>query len=425
MTQISDILYEGNPWWRGKFVLNYKERDIYTEVAKFLSSKQILAFTGLRRTGKTTLMLKIIDDFIKNGFNPQNIIFFSFEEYPDIEIRDVITEYERLFSRSIDSDKYILVLDEIQKLSGWDEKLKWVYDVYSKNLKIPISGSESLFIRKKSKESLAGRIFEFKVELLSFSEFVSFSGLKAEPLGIYERELSRELTDFIRTQGFPELVGITDQAFIKKYISEGIVDKILYKDIPKVFDVRDTGALDSILKILMNEPGQVIEHAKLAAELGISRLSASKYLKYLEQSFLVRKLYNYSRNIRKSERSLKKYYPSIISTDLAFKEEDLYRSKVFEWIIVNQLGAGFFWRDPYKHEVDIVFEDGPVPIEIKYGKIELKGLVAFMEKFGVKRGYIAALQRESTEKIKDKTIFIIPAFKLLLDKKLQPDIHIK
>ena len=92
---------------------------------------------------------------------------------------------------------------------------------------------------------------------------------------------------------------------------------------------------------------------------------------------------------------------------------------------MNQLGAGFFWRDPYKHEVDIVFEDGPVPIEIKYGKIELKGLVAFMEKFGVKRGYIAALQRESTEKIKDKTIFIIPAFKLLLDKKLQPDIHIK
>ena len=415
MTQISDILEEANPWWKGPFKAEYKERSVYNEVKKFLDSRLIIAFTGLRRVGKTTMLLKIVEDKIKDGFDPSNIIFFSFDEQNNIDIRDIIKEYERLFEKNISSGKHILILDEIQKLEGWENKLKWIYDIHSKNTKILISGSESLFIRKKSKEALAGRLFEFKITTLSFKEFVMFKGQKTHPIGLYGKELNLLLGKFIHCQGFPELVDKDDQNYIKKYITEGIVEKVIYRDIPEIFGVRDTTSLNSILRILMEEPGQLIENQKLAKELKISRYSVSKYLKYLEDSFLVMKLYNYSRNSRKLERTLRKYYPTVISTELAFKNDDIYKSHVFEWFIVNQLGAEFFWRDQYKNEVDIVIRENQIPIEIKYGKIEEKGLLSFMNKFNVTLGYIISSEVDEERKIGKNRIKIIPARRFLLE----------
>jgi hypothetical protein len=73
----------------------------------------------------------------------------------------------------------------------------------------------------------------------------------------------------------------------------------------------------------LEEPGQLVEVLELAGELKVSRQTLSNYLSYLEQSFLVRKLYNYLTGRRKVERKLKRYYPTIISVDLLFREDDL------------------------------------------------------------------------------------------------------
>ncbi|MEM3592803.1 MAG: DUF4143 domain-containing protein, partial [Candidatus Micrarchaeia archaeon] len=141
----------------------------------------------------------------------------------------------------------------------------------------------------------------------------------------------------------------------------------------------------------------------------------ASYLRYLEDSFLIRKLYNFSRSRRKVERKLKKYYPTIISPSLLFRNDELSQSKVFEWMIVNQLRAEFFWRDAYKNEVDIILlNEQPTPIEVKYGKIEFEGLSTFMEKFNVKRGYIVSLDTEEKKNIGEKAVDVIPAFKFLL-----------
>jgi len=128
------------------------------------------------------------------------------------------------------------------------------------------------------------------------------------------------------------LVGIKDKNIIKKYIKESIVEKIIYRDIPKIFKIKDITIIESLLNILMEEPGQIIEISKLAKELKISRQTLSNYLTYLKESFLIRKLYNFSRNRRKVERKLRKYYPTIISVDLLFREDDFSKSKVFEWL---------------------------------------------------------------------------------------------
>src|SRR3989344_3388602 len=244
MTSIKDALEELNPWWKKEFKVMFKERHVYKQIKKFMNLPQIIALNGLRRVGKTTLMFKIIDDAIKNGFNPKNIIYFSFDEFRDSEIRALIREYEGMLEKNFDEGRYIFLLDEIQKLNNWEDQLKAIYDRFKGKIKIIISGSESLFIRKKSKETLAGRIFEFKIEPLSFKEFLAFKGVNFKPLGIYENELSKLFNEFILSIGFPELVGIKDKDIIKKYIKENLIEKIIYKDIPKLFKIKDISVME-------------------------------------------------------------------------------------------------------------------------------------------------------------------------------------
>lgn len=412
MPQIRDILLESNPWWKEEFKLEYCEREIHKQISKYLPLPQIIALTGLRRVGKTTLMHKIVLDFIRSGFDARNIIYFSFDEFRETELREVMRGYEALMEKNLRQGKYLLLLDEIQKLMNWEDQVKRIYDTY--RIKIIISGSESMFIKKKSKETLSGRIFEFKIETLSFKEFLDFKGAELEPVGLYEKELAGLFEEYMLSQGFPELVDIKDKNIIRKYIKESIVEKVIYRDLPQLFKIKDISVLESVLGIIMEEPGQLIEITDLAKELKLSRQTLSNYLTYLEESFLIKKLYNFSRNKRKTERKLKKYYPAMIS-DIIFKDDDISKSKVFEWLFATRLNTGFFWRDAYKNEVDIVIPDKiPIPVEIKYGKIETKGLMAFMKKFKVAEGYIISHEREERLRIGEYTINVVPGFKFLL-----------
>lgn len=144
MTKIKDVLQESNPWWKEEFKLEYHEREIYKQMSKYLPLPQIIALTGLRRVGKTTLLFKIILDFIKKGLDARNIIYFSFDEFRETELREVMKEYENLMEKDLRRGKYLLLLDEIQKLTNWEDQVKRIYDTYGKNLKIIISGSQYL-----------------------------------------------------------------------------------------------------------------------------------------------------------------------------------------------------------------------------------------------------------------------------------------
>lgn len=410
---IQERLIEFNPWWKEEFSLDFKDREIYSEIRKFHSLPQIIALTGLRRVGKSTLLKKIVQDEIVKGREPKNIMYFSFDEFKDMEPSKILKAYNEITGKDISKEKTILMFDEIQKISDWENKIKTIYDIYKGKAKIYLSGSESLHIKTKSKETLAGRIFYFKVETLSFSEYLGFVHKKYEPQHIYQKELSAEFRKFIKTQGFPELAGITDKQIIQKYLQEGIVEKIVYKDIPTIFPIKETAVLESLFKLLMEEPGQIIDMQTLAAQFKVSRQTISNYLSFLEQSFLIRKLYNYSSDKRKIERKLKKYYPTIISPSLTFKEDTLSQSKVLECFMANKLNAEFFWRNQYKNEVDIILTE-PIltPVEIKLSETKSKSLELFIKKYNAKKGYIITQNKEAKEKNK---VEVIKAFNYLLN----------
>ena len=406
--KLLDALERSNPWWKGDFELDYKPRRVYEEIKKFMKNRQIISLTGLRRTGKTTILLKVVKDSI-TGYGKENIIYFSFDDFRDAKLNEVIDAYFGLMKKN-SSESLLFLFDEVQKVPGWEEQLKRIYDE-NKKFKFVISGSESLFIRKGTRESLAGRMFEFQIKTLCFKEFLDFKGKNFNNLILYKKEILSEFKDFLNCNGFPEIIN-ENKEFIKKYIKENVVEKIIYRDIPQIIPIENPEILSQMFNIIAKEPGQMIQMDKIAKELSISRQTASNYLDYLEKSFLIRKLYNFSRNARKTQTRLKRYYPVILFSEEVENREIF--GKVFETFVVNELNAEFFWRDTYKNEVDIILKNKEItPIEIKVSNIETKPLNLFMNKFKLKKGIILTYDKEDTiGKIK-----VIPFYKYLLNLK--------
>ncbi|MBI2138369.1 ATP-binding protein, partial [Candidatus Woesearchaeota archaeon] len=241
----------------------------------------------------------------------------------------------------------------------------------------------------------------------------SFRGKKYENKELYREELLREFTGYLCCSGFPEMAGKSPDV-VKKYIKELVIEKIIYKDIPAIFHVEEPAILESLYSMILEDPGEIVEIDSVANDLTISRQTASLYLSYLEQSFLIKKLYNYSRNARKTQRKLKKYYPTILSPALVEKSDKF--GKVFEAAMVIQLQSDFFWRDTYKNEVDAIkVVDGQViPVEIKVKDVEVKPLLVFMRKFKIKEGIVLTYEAKGTITKGGFKIEVVPFYEYFL-----------
>lgn len=263
--------------WRESFSYGYeKKRDLFDELTRCLDSNQILGIIGLRRTGKTVLLKQLIEHIIKMGEKRDRILYFSFDEEA-VSLEDVINEFQSRIGMDIHSaGRLYIFLDEIQKLEGWQNQIKYYYDTYP-NLKFFVSGSSSLFLRKKAEESLAGRIFLFHLPVLSFIEFLRFKNedeLIKKP-EMFKEKIIEETLLYARRQ-FPELVS-AGESFVNMYV-ESIVNKVIYEDLPRIFPIEYEDALKQILKIVASTPGIMTDYSALATDLGINRKTLSRYI---------------------------------------------------------------------------------------------------------------------------------------------------
>ncbi|MFH1306415.1 MAG: ATP-binding protein [Candidatus Micrarchaeota archaeon] len=412
--KIRRMLVEFNPFWKGKHEFAYVEREIYKKISKRMGERQIIALCGLRRVGKSTLLNKIISDLLKTN-PPDSIMYFSFDDFAGGELLEIIDEFMAMHGR----EPKFLLLDEVQKLGNWAEKVKVLYD--SGKYRIFASGSESLFLLEGSRESLAGRIYEFEVEALSFAEYLKFrgkEGLAKKPL-VYDAELRAEFEGYVMCAGFPEIIGKKDAALVRDYIKDSVVEKIVFKDMKKLYPIENPQILISMLNILADNPGMVVDFDSFSRELGISRQTVSKYFDYLERAHLVKKLYNFSRNRATSEKRLKKYYPSFLSPALSGHGGEEYFSKLVEAVCILRSGAKYFWRDKRKNEIDMILAGakGIMPVEIKYrAKPERENaLVLFCKKYKCKKAMVITknFRKKVSKPIK---LEYMPVYEFLLGK---------
>lgn len=385
-------LLKYNRHWEKSYRYPYqKHRTLFHQLIDQLNTRQIVEISGLRRTGKTTLLFQVLNDLLDQNHNPFSLWYFTFdEEKPKLE--ELIDTFSKHTQIDFKKENIIISLDEIQKLPDFQNQLKIYYDLYP-NLKFFISGSTSLFIRKKSQESLAGRIKSLFLTPLSFDEYLLFTNnleILDNPI-LFKAEIVKNFEIFLTNQ-FIESISFPDINSKKDYYI-GIVKKIIFEDIPTIFSVNNVEVLWQMIRMIAQKPGMYIDYQNVANDLGLSNKTISNYLYYLEESFLVKKLYNFSRNRITSEKKLKRFYLASPSFSWALTDF-LETGFLVENLVPSLRNHQFFWRDPYHHEVDFIeIENNKIiPIEIKYKERiqtkDINNLLLFSKRFGCKKAIV-------------------------------------
>jgi predicted AAA+ superfamily ATPase len=406
---IKRLIYEYNPQLTGKKIeVPTFKRKLYFDLLKWLKKKQIIAITGLRRVGKTTLMKQLMQKL-------ERAAYFSFDE-EETQKKETLIYVIDFFLNNLKAG-YIF-LDEIHYVRDWQGIIKRYYD--TKNIKFIVSGSESLEI-VKAKESLAGRIVTFKLETLSFREFLELKGKKLSKINydemLPEKEFFEfEFLDYLYKGAFPEIVKEKDEEVIRKYINDLVVKKIIYRDIPRIFEIKRKDLLFSLFKYICNNSSNLFEIKNLCNIFNADYETITNYLFYLRESFLIKISEVYSKSMAKRVRRNKKIYvvhPSLAFSVLGYKK-DMLIEKILGQYVESLFGKEFFWRDKHKNEVDIVIQNKTIePIEVKFKsnipKDDLKGLFRFMDVFKLKKGTV--ITKDTFKKEKNaKEIEFIPAW---------------
>ncbi len=412
-----------NHWWvtgkvREHYLIAYR-RPIFYKLLDYIDDRQILLITGLRGVGKTTLFYQIIQQLLDRKAPPDKILYFSFDEvFGDIE--NVLKVYQDMVLKKniAEGGRIYIFFDEIQKFKGWQNKIKIFYDLYP-NVKFFVSGSASINLQKRSKESLAGRTYDFVLQPLSFEEFLKLKGLKVDKdrLELAAGQIAPLLFDYMQKGGFPEIIDETNDDKIRKYVHNSIIEKVIYKDLPVEFGLKDLELLTILIRMVAENPGMILNVDNLSKDLHRNKRTIMDYISYLEYSLILRIVYNYREGFMVSSRKLRKLY--LTNTAIAFGFVNNLTSKSFlEKLAVNiviiKANATHYYRNDY--EIDaIVKENGLiVPIEVKYGKPTTARLIKFLQQFDVVAGILVTREIFKKEVIDDKLITFIPLWAFLL-----------
>lgn len=408
-----------NEWWftsrvRSELVPAFK-RHAFHRVLDAVKDRQILIITGLRRTGKTTLMYQAIERLLETE-DPKRVLYFSFED-PSPGPEEVLLQYEKEFLKKPleEAGRIFVFFDEIQYASNWAAKLKQFYDIYP-NIKFFVSGSSSLLLSGEALERLAGRFFFLELKPLTFIEFLEMKGVSPEKLDVSQRRAEILFSEYLMKSGFPEIVGWGDESRIAEYIRNAVVDRAIFRDLPAVFGRRDMALSERVLGMILSNPGLMLNVNSISESLGRSRITVSNYLRLIEASMLVRTLSNFRLSSLSSSRKLKKAYPATASLIYAYDREG-YKSNtggLLETYAVNALGAKHYFREGNK-EIDIILEgyNGRreiVPVEVKayVGERDLKKFGALIDYVGAKSGIMISMNQS----LKKGNLDVIPAFQL-------------
>jgi len=349
-------------------------RNLLEELVQYLKKREVISVIGLRRTGKTVLLKQMMQRLVPE-VGVQNIFFLTLDEDllgGRVGLADYINNFLDI-SSGHRARKYIFI-DEIQYARKWQHIIKRYYDT-EPNIKFIISGSSALFIKKQATESLAGRIFEFELPVLSFEEYLRLRDVDQKILNSYQKnaigdvgeidergawelynkygaKLQKHFYDYLFYGQFPRLVNEKNIEERKKYLIEGIYNKTIEYDIPKLFKIEKIAELKFLFQVLINNLGSLVVVENLAREVGLNKETVNKYLQYFENSFLIHFLYNYSKSFRKSRRTLKKVYLASTNFYAAFRELDLLQN---DSAIVGFLVENYFYNVLRKKYQNIAF----------------------------------------------------------------------
>ena len=281
-------------------------------------------------------------------------------------------------------------------------------------VKLILSGSASLNLMKRSRESLAGRARFHYLSPLSLKEFFEFRGEKIperDEFEIYQRKLEIRLREFMY-KGFPETIEM-DEKKAKEYVRELIAERIIYRDIPETFRIEDFEIVRILADFIFKNPGIILNIDSLSRDLGRHKKTVRNALNYLELSFLIKRVSNLRGSFLSTSRKNRKAYPLHPSLSLS-EDED----RNLECLIRSEINAEYYWRKQ-NYEVDFVLKNEKViPVEVKnkerIDKRDLKGLLKFCSLAKINEGVVVSRGEERSIDIDGVRIEIVPVCRYLI-----------
>ena len=284
-----------------------KNRDLYlNQLIKFKDKKLIKVITGLRRSGKSTLLSLFENHLITSGVDRNHIIRMNFESFEFDEITNYKELHAYINKRILDPNKrHYILLDEVQKVSSWERVINSFF--VDANVDIFITGSNAYLLSSELSTLLSGRYVEIKMQPLSFKEYLEF--LDSDK----GMSLQEKLNQYLEYGGLPTIVELLDNPDTIGPFLEGIYNTVLMKDVIERNGVRDAALLESILKFIAANIGSIVSTKKISDYLTSSGRKTTSdtidnYLKMLENAFIIYKANRYDLKGKMFLKTLEKYY---------------------------------------------------------------------------------------------------------------------
>ena len=349
-------LYQKNPWWQGQaFKMGILRPQYLDPLLAHIDTRFIQMITGLRRVGKSTLAIQLIDHLIEDSkLDPKRILFFSVEEpaLMKLSIIEVINWF-RAEQGISSTEKIYVFIDEVQFREGWEREIKSIYD--SENIKFILTGSSTMLLSEKL-SFLTGRYLKLRVYPLDFNEYLRFKQVKISYADDFL--LQRNLEEFMVIGGMPEYVLHPTDEYL-----ETTVESILFKDLVTKFSLRNPSILLDLIYLLADRVGTVAGTVRLAKVLQISKDTVGMYLEYLDKALITTALPSYALSRNKVIYSSNKVYFADLGMYSKYASKTNYgalaENAVFNHLLpeadkLTRVKFGYWYEN--RSEIDFVME---------------------------------------------------------------------
>ncbi len=424
-SKIITILNDWNFWIKPRET-GIPRQSYINKMEALKNTGQIVTISGVRRSGKSTLMLQYIKSLIDNGLEPRNTLYVNLEDprWGELSIELLQTIWEAYLEWLEPHSRPFIFLDEVQLIPGWEKFARALHE--RNDASLFISGSSSKLLSTEFGTVLTGRHVSLSVYPLNFKEFLLFRDIELQPklelmATDHRAAVARLLREYIEWGGFPAVV----LSLQKRVILTQYYEDVLSRDIVTRYKIRKPHKLKALARYYITNSSALISYNRTKKFLEMSLDTVERFSDYLTHPYLIFFVNKFSYSLKEQAVNPRKVYcidsglRNTVSLRVSEDAGKLYENIVFLQLL-RQEKEIFYWKD--KTECDFLVRDARGPeqaIQVCYTltedvmKREIKGLSEAMDTFGLKSGIVITQDYEKRDKHHGKTIRFIPLWKWL------------
>ena len=345
---------------RGDFV----RREIQDKITDYIPQREILIITGVRRSGKSSLMKLLCDDILrKEDVLESNILYLNFEDerFVPFTLQDFEPLYETFLELENPCGRIYLFLDEIQNIHGWEKWLNRLYEF--ENVKIFVTGSNATLLSSEISTALTGRNRQIVTWPFSFREFLALKGVLINAKSLYRRQtkvaIKRAFREYLELGGFPEVLKTGDPTLLEQYYKD-----IIYRDVITRYGIKNIKEIKELTLFLAANPGTVQSYKNMQKIIGVrSQNTVKNYLEALNDVYLFLSMDLFDYSLKRQIFNPSKVYciDSAMSNSISFKFSrnigHIYENIVFLELMRRNKEI-YYWKSKKSGEVDFVVKQG-------------------------------------------------------------------